>query len=101
MEHIIKDNSFNDYKDILSNYDNFKKTQQSSKKLSKYEKTYIIGVRAQQLSNGCPSLINVPKHITSTIAIAEEELQQRKIPFIIERKVGNKTEYWKIEDMLF
>ena len=67
----------------------------------KYEKTYIIGVRAQQLSNGCPSLINVPKHITSTIAIAEEELQQRKIPFIIERKVGNKTEYWKIEDMIF
>ena len=24
MEHIIKDNSFNDYKDILSNYDNFR-----------------------------------------------------------------------------
>ena len=50
MEKIIKDNSFNDYKDILTNYDNFKKTQQSSRKLSKYEKTYIIGVRAQQLS---------------------------------------------------
>ena len=32
--------------------------------------------------------------------IAEEELRQRKTPYIIEKKVGkDKYEYWKLEDM--
>ena len=28
------------------------------------------------------------------------ELITKKIPFIVKRKLGSKTEYWKIKDML-
>jgi DNA-directed RNA polymerase subunit K/omega len=101
MDILIKDETFSDYKSILSKYDNFKKTQQSSPQLSKYEKTSIIGIRAQQIAYGAKPLISVPEHITSTIEIAEEELKQRKTPFILERQIGNKIEYWKIEDLIF
>ena len=37
--------------------------------------------------------------MTDELDIATEELKQRKIPFIIERKVGNTSEYWKLEDL--
>ena len=33
------------------------------------------------------------------IEIAEEELRQKKIPFMIKRTVGGHVEYWKIEDL--
>ena len=35
MNILIKDETFSDYKSILSNYDNLKKTYKSSPKLSK------------------------------------------------------------------
>lgn len=101
MNILIKDETFSDYKSILSNYDNLKKTYQSSPKLSKYEETSIIGIRSQQIAHGAQPLISVPKHVTSTIEIAEEELKQHKTPFILQRQVGNKIEYWKIEDLIF
>ena len=44
-------------------------------------------------------MIEVPSNMTDELEIAEEELRQRKTPFIIERNVGKKKEYWKIEDL--
>ena len=35
----------------------------------------------------------------SAIEIAEEELRQGKIPFIIKRPLGTTYEYWKPADM--
>ncbi len=66
--------------------------------LTKYEKTRIIGVRMQQLSMGDKP--NIPtKGLHSIREIAEEELRQRKTPFIIRRPLPNNTfEYWKIEE---
>lgn len=66
--------------------------------LTKYEKTRIIGVRIEQLSNG--SKPNIPtKGLSSIREIAEEELRLRKTPFIIVRDLPNGTkEYWKIEE---
>ncbi len=66
--------------------------------LTKYEKTRIIGVRMQQLSMG--EKPNIPtKGLHSIREIAEEELRQRKTPFIIRRPLPNNTfEYWKIEE---
>ena len=94
-------NVFFDNQEIIMNYDSLKKNNQTKPILSKYEKTSVIGLRAQQLANSAPPLISVPKHVTSTIEIAEMELKQRKIPFIIRRKFGSKYEYWKIEDLNF
>ena len=99
MDSEIKEKTFHDSCEILENYDNLKKYNISKPILSKYEKTKILGLRSAQISNGAKPLISVPKHITEVLDIAVEELKQRKIPFIIERKVGNKLEYWKIEDL--
>jgi DNA-directed RNA polymerase I, II, and III subunit RPABC2 len=66
--------------------------------LTKYEKTRIIGVRMEQLSRGSKPNINT-KGMTSIREIAEEELRQRKTPFIIMRPLPNgQFEYWKIEE---
>lgn len=92
---------FNDSKELLTNYDTLKKNNMSKPIMSKYERATIIGIRAQQISSGAIPLIDVPKHLTSSIDIAEYELNKRKTPFIVRRKIGNNYEYWKIEDLLY
>ncbi len=93
--------TFHDSREILTNYEKLKKTNKSKPVMSKYERTKIIGIRAQQIAAGSQPLIEVPKYITSTLEIAEIELNQRKTPFIIKRRVGSNIEYWKIEDLVF
>lgn len=95
----IKESTFNDVNEILENYEGIKKNNISKPILNKYEKTKVLGIRAEQIRYGAKPLINVPKHITDELDIAVEELKQRKIPFIIQRTVGNKLEYWKLEDL--
>ena len=92
---------FNDSKELLTNYDTLKKTNISKPIMSKYERATVIGIRAQQIASGAIPLIDVPKHLTSSIDIAESELNKRRTPFIIRRKIGNNYEYWKIEDMTY
>ena len=44
----------------------------------------------------------VPEGMISPLDIAEKELKERKIPFILKRSVGNdKYEYWKLEDLVY
>ena len=95
----IKESTFNDINEILENYETIKKNNISKPILNKYEKTKVLGIRAEQIRHSAKPLINVPKHMTDELDIACEELKQRKIPFIIQRKVGNKLEYWKLEDL--
>lgn len=92
---------FNDSKELLTNYDNLKKNNISRPILSKYERSTIIGIRAQQISNGANVLVDVPKHMSNSIEIAEYELNKRKTPFIVRRKIGKVFEYWKIEDLSY
>ena len=93
--------TFHDSREILMNYDKVKKLNKSKPVMSKYERTKIIGTRAQQIASGSQPLIEVPKYITSTLEIAELELKNRKTPFIVKRRVGGNIEYWKIEDLIF
>ena len=68
--------------------------------LTKYEKTKILGQRAKQINSGDKPYINVPEKIIDGYTIADMELRQKKIPFIIRRPLGNsKSEYWKISDL--
>lgn len=69
--------------------------------LTQYEKTKIIGMRANQLSQGARPYIKVPEHVTSVSEIARMELQQRRLPFIVKRPMPNGSfEYWRISDLL-
>tara|TARA_B110001452_G_C15235631_1_gene427814 strand:+ start:243 stop:923 length:681 start_codon:yes stop_codon:yes gene_type:complete len=68
--------------------------------LTKYEKTKILGIRTKQLNNNCKPYINISEKIIDNFVIACMELDQKKLPFIIERPLPNNTfEYWKLSDL--
>ena len=68
--------------------------------MTKFEKTRIIGQRAKQIETGSIPFIKVPDNIIDSYLIAELELQQRKLPFIIRRTLPNGTcEYWDVNDL--
>jgi DNA-directed RNA polymerase subunit K/omega len=68
--------------------------------LTKYEKARIIGQRAKQIESGAKPFIKVPENIIDSYIIAELELQQKVIPFIIKRPLpGGKCEYWNLKDL--
>jgi DNA-directed RNA polymerase subunit K/omega len=69
--------------------------------LTNFEKTKIIGLRANQISKGSVPFISVPKHITDVKDIARLELEQKRLPFIIKRPLPNgQFEYWRLADLL-
>jgi DNA-directed RNA polymerase I, II, and III subunit RPABC2 len=69
--------------------------------LTKFEKAKVIGLRATQIASGCPVFINIPEGLEmDEISIADLELEQRKIPFIIKRPFANGTfECWRLCDL--
>ena len=68
--------------------------------LTKYEKARVLGVRCKQINNNADTFVKVPPNVISGMLIAEEELKQKKIPFIIRRPLPNGgSEYWRIEDL--
>lgn len=68
--------------------------------LTKFERTRVLGLRTRQLNAGAPPLIDVPRTIISNMVIALMELQQKKLPFIIQRPLsGGKFEYWRVNDL--
>jgi DNA-directed RNA polymerase I, II, and III subunit RPABC2 len=77
------------------------KKKRTNPYLTKYEKARIIGIRAQQIASGSIPLVD-SKGLVSPISIALKELKERKIPFIIRRKLPNNTyEDWTIEELKF
>ena len=68
--------------------------------LSRYERARILGERAKQINEGAQSFIEVDESIIDGYLIAEKELEQKKIPFIIQRPLPNGgSEYWRIRDL--
>ena len=68
--------------------------------LSKYEKTRIIGLRVSQLNKGAKPFITLKNKILDNSLIAEKELQEKALPFIIMRPIpGVSSEYWKVSDL--
>ena len=69
--------------------------------LTIYEKTKIIGLRSNQLSQGARPYIAVPEHVSSVREIARMELEQKRLPFIIKRPLPNGNyEYWRLADLM-
>jgi DNA-directed RNA polymerase I, II, and III subunit RPABC2 len=68
--------------------------------LTKYEKTRILGQRSKQIESGAKPLVKVPENVIDSYIIAELELREKKIPFIIRRPIpGGACEYWNIRDL--
>ena len=68
--------------------------------LTKYEKTKILGLRTKQINQGSAIFVEAPKDMIEGYNIALLELEQKKIPFIIQRPMPNGgSEYWKVSDL--
>ena len=71
---------------------------------TKYEYTTLLSCRAQQLSEGAPPLVpisefnmNDPKLV---FKIAEREILERKLPYLIRRKLPDgTTEFWSVSEL--
>lgn len=69
--------------------------------LTVFEKTKILGFRANQISQGARPYIDVPEYVTSELEIARIELEQRRLPFIVKRPMPDGSfEYWRLSDLI-
>uniref|UniRef100_A0A6C0LBB0 Uncharacterized protein n=1 Tax=viral metagenome TaxID=1070528 RepID=A0A6C0LBB0_9ZZZZ len=68
--------------------------------LTKYERARVLGQRAKQINSGAKAFVKVPENIIDGYLVAELELAQARIPFIIRRPIpGGACEYWKLKDL--
>ena len=82
-------------------YNDLLKENKTNNILSKYEKTKILSKRCEQLESGCLPLIKDYEKYDNIYDIALEELNEKKIPFILKRFINGKYEYWKLEDLIY
>jgi DNA-directed RNA polymerase I, II, and III subunit RPABC2 len=88
-----------DYRQIMLAYDTTPRV--TDPMMTVFEKSLIIGKRATAIAYGSEPLIDVPARMVDVVEIAEEELRQKKTPYIVRRDLGNsKYEFWKIRDMI-
>lgn len=74
--------------------------KKTSNILTKYERARLIGLRAMQISQGSPAMIDVGTE-KDNVKIATMELEQRKIPLNIKRLLPDGSyEIWDIEDLI-
>lgn len=88
--------------EIVAHQEIYAKINKEEKKLqpflTKYERARLIGTRARQLSSGASAMIDTT-NFKNVVEVAEEELKQRVIPFIVRRYLSNgKYEDWKIDE---
>lgn len=70
--------------------------------LTVFEKTKILGFRANQLAQGSkPFILNIPPHVTDVLEIAAMELEQKRLPLILKRPMPDGSfEYVKLSDLM-
>ena len=101
-------NNSNQINELIKDFDDLKATYQSMittrvRKtipiLSKYERTRVVGERAIQISMGAPPLVEVGD-LENPVDIAEKELREKKIPYIIKRVLPNGLiELWRVDEL--
>lgn len=68
--------------------------------LTRYERARILGVRSKQIDTGATPFVKLPEGVIDGYVIAEMELKEKKIPFIIKRPMPNGgSEYWFLKDL--
>ena len=69
--------------------------------MTKYEKARILGMRAKQLNSNIKPAIPIKDYVIDSYRIAEMELEQKVIPFIIRRPLpSGKSEFWRVNDLM-
>jgi len=89
--------------DVLQTYDPNKNV--TNPVMTKYERAIVLGQRIEQLARGSQPFIDISvlsaHEPLSSELIAEKELLERKLPFVVKRTLPNgKPEYWRIQDMI-
>ena len=78
------------------------KDRRTSRFLTKFERARVIGERAIQISNNADVHVEVPEGMWDPLKIAEKELKERKIPFVIRRYLPNgEYEDWEVNELIF
>jgi DNA-directed RNA polymerase I, II, and III subunit RPABC2 len=68
--------------------------------LTKYEKARILGQRAKQINSKAKVFVKVPDNVIDGYLIAQLELKEKRIPFIIRRPLpSGGCEYWSLKDL--
>lgn len=68
--------------------------------LTKYERARVLGQRSKQINSGAKVFVKVPENVIDGYIIAQIELEQKRIPFIIRRPIpGGGCEYWNLKDL--
>ena len=90
----------NDLTNVENTYSKYFQNEKVTRPyITKFERAKIIGVRAEQLAVGATANIHVPKHLTDVRKIAEMEFYEKKIPFIVRRKLPDGTfELFRLTD---
>ena len=84
---------------ILKKYKKHKKNYKTTPVLTKYERCRVLSERASQINCGSRIYLSDSEKFSNAYDIAVQELNERKIPFIIKRPYGNSFEYWKLKDL--
>lgn len=78
------------------------KDRLTSRFLTKFEKARVIGERAIQISNNAEVKVEVPEGVWDPLKIAEKELKEHKIPFVIRRFLPDgEYEDWDVNELIF
>jgi len=69
--------------------------------LTEYELTKLLSLRAREIDNGAHPYVEVPEGVTSSYEIAQRELAEKKLPYILKRPLPNgEYEYWSLLDLM-
>lgn len=71
---------------------------------TKYEYVTLMGTRAQEIADGSRPLVSLDGMLTSDSnfvwKLAEKEIHERKLPFIIERRLPDGvSEFWSVSEL--
>ena len=76
--------------------------RETSRFLTKYERAKILGERAIQISNGAKVMVEVDEGVWDPMVIAEKELREKKIEYIVRRYLPDGTyEDWDLNELIF
>ena len=72
-----------------------------SRVMTKFERAQVIGMRALQLEQGAPVMVEL-KGETDPVKIARRELTERRLPLIVRRYFPDSVEYedWDVNELV-
>jgi len=99
-EVVVESGVDEDINTVMKGYKSKLKSYKTNPSLTKYERCKVIAERANQINHGSHIFIQNPEKFNNAYDIAVQELNEKRIPFIIKRPYGNGFEYWKLNDLL-